>query len=451
VTPSQRPDPGLLRRAIQSAIPDEDLQYFPPHFARALEPDVSLISGIRGSGKSELCLAVHKRLKQPARLAFAFEPGASSGGFPDKDTLQSLLQSEDCNPRLIWKTVFLSGVGCTQLLLLPNWRERYAWVKEHPDEAARELRVCNFDHQHRNETFVLLFDHFERMADTLPDRIRLLRGVLELMQDLRAFSMLRVKAFVNTDLLSQPGVSDFPGAARVLGSHVELNWQPADLYGLLYCKLGRTRDPEARQHFQSLAPGGWVGWAWPTFPPYWLGPLPLMDPGWQQILFGHLHTGGFTPSAISWFHKLPQDLTDSLGRISPRSFLLAVRTATEHYREGFPLVAPALQAGILAAARNWKQELSEELPWVYQAMERLKGLWVPLPTTEVFAAWRERGFRSPSAEEEGRASTDYDYERTLEQLQQVGVILRMADGRIEVPELYRVGFGLGRRGGFRLR
>jgi len=33
--------------------------------------------------------------------------------------------------------------------------------------------------------------------------------------------------------------------------------------------------------------------------------------------------------------------------------------------------------------------------------------------------------------------------------QQVGAILEQVDGRIEVPEVYRLGFGLGQRGGVR--
>lgn len=175
-----------------------------------------------------------------------------------------------------------------------------------------------------------------------------------------------------------------------------------------------------------------------------------MHADWQQALFGYLHQGGLSPASLSWFHKLPQDLTDSLGRISPRSFLLAVRTAAEHYREGFPLSAQALQAGILAAARKWKQELNEELPWAHQAMDLLKEQWVPLQPSEVFALWRKHGFKAPSAESEGRASTEYDYQSALEGLQQLGALSLMMDGRIEVPELYRLGFRLGRRGGFRL-
>lgn len=448
MTPKPQPSPELLRRAIQSAIPGEDLQYFPPYFARALEPDVSLVTGIRGSGKSELCRATVRRLDTSAT------PDHLSGGYPDKDTLQKLLQSQDCNPRLIWKTVLLFQLSHPLLLTLPSWQASYTWVKEHPEEVAGYLGARDLELRRQTKPFVLPFDHFELMADALSDRVRLVRGVLELMLELRAFSRLRVKAFVNSDLLSQPGVSDFPGAARVLGSQVELKWQPADLYGLLYCKLGGTSDLAARLHFQSLAPGGWVGWAWPMFSPYWLGPLPLMNPDWQQALFGYLHQGGVSAASFNWFHKLPQDLTDSLGRISPRTFLAAVLFAAEDSAQRgpglFPLAMPSLQAGVLAATRHWKQGLREDLPWAYQAMERLKGLWVPLPPTEVFTAWRERGFRSPLAEEEGRAATDYDYERTLEQLQQMGAVLIMADGRIEVPELYRLGFGLGRRGGFRL-
>ncbi len=439
MTPLQRPDPGLLRRAIQSAIPGEDLQYFPSYFARALERDVSLVTGIRGSGKSELCRALGRRSVTPASLP---------DGYPDKDTLQKLLQSQNSSPRLIWKTVLLVQLGHPLLLALASWQASYSWVQEHPEEVAGYLGVADLELQRQNKVCVLLLDHFEQMADALRDRVRLLRGVLELIQELRAFATLRVKAFVNSDLLAQPGVSGFPGAARVLGSQVELRWQPADLYGLLYCKLGGISDLEARQHFQSLMGGGW---GFPsTPPPYWMGGTSVMHADWQQALFGYLHQGGLSPASLSWFHKLPQDLTDSLGRISPRSFLLAVRTAAEHYREGFPLLAQALQAGILAAARKWKQELNEELPWAHQAMDLLKEQWVPLQPREVFALWRKHGFKAPSAESEGRASTEYDYQSALEGLQQLGALSLMTDGRIEVPELYRLGFRLGRRGGFRL-
>lgn len=444
MTPGQAPDPGLLRRAILSAIPGGDLQYFPPYFARALEPDVSLVTGIRGSGKSELCRMVHLRFDSSA------PPKRSAGGLPDKDTLGKLLQSPDCNPRLIWKTVLLSQLDCPPLLTLPSWQGKYTWVQEHPEEVAGYLGARNLEFRQQPGAFVLAIDHFELLADTPSDRARLVRGVLELMLELRTFSKLRVKAFVNSDLLAQPGVADFPGAARVLGAQVELKWQPADLYGLLYAKLGgAATDLEARLHFQALSAAGWF--SPPTLPPYWLGPGPAMDPGWQQALFGYLHQGGLSYASYVGFHKLPQDLTDSLGRLSPRTFLAAVRFAAEDSAQRgpgvYPLAIPSLQVGILAAARQWKQELGQDMTWVRQAMERLKGLYVPLQPAEVFAAWRERGFQAPSSD--GRTPTDYDFEQALEGLQQVGALLRMADGRIEVPELYRLGFGLGRHGGFR--
>lgn len=46
-------------------------------------------------------------------------------------------------------------------------------------------------------------------------------------------------------------------------------------------------------------------------------------------------------------------------------------------------------------------------------------------------------------------NTEADAFDALDPPQQVGAILEQVDGRIEVPEVYRLGFGLGQRGGVR--
>lgn len=100
-------------------------------------------------------------------------------------------------------------------------------------------------------------------------------------------------------------------------------------------------------------------------------------------------------------------------------------------------------------------EIKEDMPWVAIAMADLASLAVPAHEDEVRAKWQA----GQALERLGAAESTADDEVTMgprdpqdpssliNDLEKLGVMTRRADGRIDVPDVYRVAFGLGRRGG----
>ena len=87
-------------------------------------------------------------------------------------------------------------------------------------------------------------------------------------------------------------------------------------------------------------------------------------------------------------------------------------------------------------------------------MSALAGMFVPLEFEEVAQRWRDRGV----LDELGRqlqqnqarlppSRLDAGAEGVRLDLESLGVLQRLLDDRVNIRDVYRVGYGLGRRGG----
>jgi len=114
---------------------------------------------------------------------------------------------------------------------------------------------------------------------------------------------------------------------------------------------------------------------------------------------------------------------------------------------------PSIKRGVLKASGIRRRELQEDYPWVDTLMRPLQGLNVPCEFQEVAERWR----RGPIREIEQRASKGRERlpPAHLEQgpeglgkdLEELGVFLRLRDGRVNIPDVFRLAYGLGRKGG----
>lgn len=75
-----------------------------------------------------------------------------------------------------------------------------------------------------------------------------------------------------------------------------------------------------------------------------------------------------------------------------------------------------------------------------ELLNRLRNHFVPLGEADL-------AFRLFT--EDGKVSLNRDEEPgvVLAELERLGVVLRRSDGRFDVPDLYRLGFGIKRKGG----
>ena len=175
----------------------------------------------------------------------------------------------------------------------------------------------------------------------------------------------------------------------------------------------------------------------------------------QERLF-HRFTGPFMgESARKGFpyRWLPTHLADAHNDISPRSFLSALTTAVAHTTvhhadHGYAIHFRSLHAGVHEASRIRVGEIAEH-PWVQPLMTALAGhVAVPFEVADAEARWHAAdafadvdvvasGFTRLQCAQAPRGAWRLARDEAL--------------GRIDVPDIYRLGFKLARRGGVPLK
>ena len=156
---------------------------------------------------------------------------------------------------------------------------------------------------------------------------------------------------------------------------------------------------------------------------------------------------------------LVNHLQDGRDQVSPRSFFAALRTAADEQATDDELAIGyrGIQRGVQQASTIRATEITEDYPWVKLIMQPLNGnLTGPCLVRDIESVWkRERTMESlvsmlskqgkaaklpPAHLEQGALGVIID-------LEGLGMLNRIEGRRIQMPDVYRVAFGLGRRGG----
>ena len=158
---------------------------------------------------------------------------------------------------------------------------------------------------------------------------------------------------------------------------------------------------------------------------------------------------------------IPNHLADTEGRVSPRSFLEALRKAAEDTADRQPSHQHALhydciKRGVQEASKIRVYEVQEDYPWVHRVLDPLSGMVVPCEFDKISERWDSEGVLKGLAQEviQGEVKLPPRHisrgaEGVREDLESLGIFLRMRDDRVNIPDVFRVGYGLGRRGGVR--
>lgn len=99
----------------------------------------------------------------------------------------------------------------------------------------------------------------------------------------------------------------------------------------------------------------------------------------------------------------------------------------------------------------------EDYPWVNALMTPLRGrVTVPCPDMEILQLWQEHGTVATLQRSVGEPGTtlvklppqhlDEGPRGLLQDLEGLGVIQRLHNGRIQMPDVHRIAFGLGAEG-----
>jgi hypothetical protein len=245
--------------------------------------------------------------------------------------------------------------------------------------------------------------------------------------------------------LFQASLSTFPDASKLDARSVSLEWRVEDLYRVLIKHIANTSEQlkdwvTSSSRAIPLGCNDGLGWMPPTA-------LPETGTASQKAFVDHLAgeqmgTGEKKGLTYRW---IPNRLQDAHARAVPRSFLSIVRYAATFALERGPgaqslrLLTPIeLQGALEKTSQNRARELKEEFP-VVDRLENLRGKTVMLERRVAIAALSQA--RSQN-DEHGN-----DGERVLHTLIELGAMSERDDGRIDVPDIYRYGFGILRKGG----
>ncbi|RYF25423.1 MAG: hypothetical protein EOO23_09005 [Comamonadaceae bacterium] len=257
---------------------------------------------------------------------------------------------------------------------------------------------------------------------------------------------MRVDQFSDQDLFQ------FPDSSKIKNDHVSLIWRPTELYGLLLFEL--LRQDISRDSLKALATRDGASSALPR-----AGADGSAHPEAQARLINGI-AGEFMGSnekrgrVYTW---VPLHLGDAAHTCSPRTFLIAWKKAAEHHP------APTTRAvdhlglidGVRSASASRLEELYEDYRWVKPALAALRRQFVPMEREQLLDIWKSQ--RVVEAIENSAASNPLftpvkflagsDLSALLSSMRDVGVMEERANGKINVPDIFRVEAEILRRGG----
>ena len=461
--------------SLRGSTPERRHVYVPPSHVKALHLENSLVIGGRGVGKSWwtaslLSEDVRKRLlvrELPSLAATTvkqgYGEGSSSSAYPDTDTFASLLSIEGIKPYHVWRAVVVRALADTirtgEAVPKEEWRQTVTWTKENPERVMRIMEEADRFLRQHPESLLLVFDALDRTNDDWQTMDRIVRDLLRVLLQLETFGSLHGKVFLREDQFHGRNVTDFPDASKLTANRVELTWRIEDLHGLLWQYL--VNAPGGHGDTMRCVYEKAVGRPPKEENGVWLIDKRLKrDQETQRRLFielagpwmGRDRRRGHT---YTW---IVGHLADSRGLASPRSFLAAVLTAAEDSSDRYsehkwPLHYESIKRGVQKASEIRVDELAEDYPWIKTLMKPLSGMTVPCEREVLADRWRRSLGDEPSKELFGDRLPPEHWEigwpGILDDLIELGIFENMKDGRINMPDLYRVGFGLGRRGGVR--
>lgn len=457
--------------SIHGEAPDKREIYLPPAHTKALRLECNLVVGARGVGKSfwtaalgtpalraSLGKSVRELESTEVHIGFGLTPDIEA--FPDKEVFAKLI-SDGLEPFVIWKGVIMRWLSKLEPALIPtdSWRETIHWVEANPEDVAKMIQKTNASLSQRGLHGLILFDALDRTSNDWTQMDRIVRDLLKIVLWLKSYPRLHAKVFLREDQ-SDRTITDFPDASKLLANKAELTWASHDLHGLLWqtlCNGYGSDGGHLRDLYTSV-----IG----------TPPVTIDDNNNQLWLVADevkrentKQRDLFKALAGPWMGRDPRrgvpyiwsvsHLSDGRGRTSPRSFLAAIRQAAEDSLEKYPeYVLPlhyeSIKRGVQKASQIRVSEMAEDYPWVKSVMDPLRGITVPCQFEIIEERWQsELSHELPQLNEETLPPQHVErgWSGVRNDLERLGIFERMKDGRVNLPDLYRVGFGLGRRGG----
>lgn len=450
--------------------------------SRALDPDVALVVGSRGAGKSELFRAVVRERLLPAiarvsggqlgRLTpgkIDWVPGHPLGReFPDMDGLRRYFENHpaDSDASLhLWSAYLLR--------VLAGYLDRSAFSNDRVFEsqgADIDVIVGSFRNL-RNEP-ILALDRLDRTLedsqrwvivsydelDVIGGRdwgsmVQSIHGLVSFWaNNARRWKRIRPKIFLRTDLFRRHAESFGADLAKLAANRAEITWSDRNLYGMLVKRLANA-SPDLRTYCLDAN----IQFREDTD----LASIPVIEksadarPLIERIAGQYMGANLKKGRTFAW---LLAHVRDGNSHAMPRALVRLIEKAASQELE-----RPLATYNRLLDPRSLRRALDEvsrehvlevnthELPWLPGVKDRLEGSGVPMLRREA-----ERLLSRDWDDSWNRTGLDVhppanNASDLVEQLTEIGVFRVRTDGRIDVPDLFMAGLGLSRKGGVRRR
>ncbi len=452
---------------VPSVKPNEKIttdRVFTPGGHRAvLDLGRQLVVGNRGMGKSlwthalldeDVRRQVARTYRQPAlekaKVAIGFNGSDKSLDVAPTPAAIERALSNGFSADEVWRAVIyraaLKAVDDPEPLRLSEALQR---LRSCEDEFEDRLTEIDDELVRRGKSLLILFDALDRVAGNWRDIRLLTTSLLKRALGLRSFQALRTKIFIRPDQFADPAIFMFPDGSKLKSEHVDLSWQPHELYALLFFEICRT-DSAARA-FNDLCDEMGIS---RTDTLRW-------HPDSQKAIVDTL-AGPYMGSdarrgrVYTW---VPLHLSDARNACSPRTFLIAWRKAAEHDPQPIDVAVNhlGLIEGVRRASSARLEELREDYRWIDDALSALRGQFVPIERDELLNIWQKSQVVSDilikSSRNKWLAPVELDLDQSgnpralLEAMSSIAVMEERSNGKINVPDIFRVEAGIMRRGG----
>ena len=454
----------------------------------ALDPGRSVVVGDRGTGKSfwssvlisqdirNIVAQQYPRLgldRVEAQLGFSnAEMGADH---PARTEIAEILRAGHSAEDL-WRAVLLRLAPfppSTMPAMASGWLQVVGWVAADASRRNADFRALDEALTQKGKVYVLVFDALDVVADQWTDIRARLEGLIKLALAVRALRSVRIKLFIRPDMADDRRLWEVGDASKLRHTEVSLAWRRRDLYGLLWTLLANA--PDSAEDSGGKTFRDHCARAFDMDFKYqnesWRPPPRLVDDEErQQHIFRALAGAFMGPVAKNGdtYKWVPNHLSDAAGFAAPRSFLLAMhKGAAETKSSDTVLDKGGIQAGARDASKVRVEELSEDYRWMGTVLKGMEGLVVPITRQGLIAQWKDRRTLTALkglAESESRdrrfippgevleaGDEDDAYSQLIEQLIRLKIFLPLADGRINMPDLFRLQAKVKRKGGMKPR
>lgn len=449
--------------------------FTPRRHAIALDPETPVVVGARGAGKSFWAgVLLQDDTRQYAALAYpqidlrsvlveAGYTGISAGGGINKRNIDALVMAgaEQDAGYLFWLAVVIRAARraaepSSEEPMLKDIMGEFA----DPEVADRELGRLDKIFTDANKKLLVTFDALDTISTDWKRSRDLLDALFEVLWALRARRAMRGKVFIRPEQFNDETLR-FVELPKLRSMRIDIEWSKTDLYGMMFAQLLNIADKAVRESLQTLASECDV--AYPVDVRSNTARSNVYHDASAQkemmIRLAGLYMGRSSKNGgtYDWPYK---HLGDASGRVTPRSFmkLFAEAGKFDHESPSQAISADGIRHGLREASRVRVDQLVLEYPWIKRAIAPLAGVTVPCDQELIFSRWRETetvdtilaaassqsdGFLPPFAFGEIKDPLH----GLMSAMLKIGVLAERTDGRIDMPDLFRVAALMLKRGG----